>query len=94
MVADTPKTPDTATLRAVADHLDHVIAHGEPEQAKALLGILIADLRVNSRSEVLPTYRVGAPVVCAQTSSVGSGRLRLDRRARVEALLQALTDSP
>jgi hypothetical protein len=40
------------------------------EQAKALLAILIADLRVNSRDEILPTYRVGAPVVCAQTSSV------------------------
>jgi hypothetical protein len=38
--------------------------------SKALLRILIADLRVNSRAEILPTYRVGAPVVCAQTSSV------------------------
>jgi hypothetical protein len=43
----------------------------EPEQAKALLAILIADLRVNSRAEVIPTYRVGTPVVCAPTSSVG-----------------------
>ena len=33
------------------------------------LAILIADLRINSR-EVLPTYRVGAPVVCAPNSSV------------------------
>jgi hypothetical protein len=45
-------------------------AHGEPEQAKALLAILIADMRVNSRAEVLPTYYVGAPTVCAPTSSV------------------------
>lgn len=51
MAADTPKTPDTVTLRAVADRLEHVVAHREPEQAKALLAILIADLRVNSRSE-------------------------------------------
>jgi site-specific DNA recombinase len=65
MVADAPKTPDTATLQAVADQLDHVIAHGEPEQAKALLAILIADLQINGRAEVLPTYRVGAPTVCA-----------------------------
>jgi hypothetical protein len=36
----------------------------------ALLRILIAELRVNSRDEILLTYRVGAPVVCAQTSSV------------------------
>ncbi len=43
---------------------------GDTDQAKALLRILIADLRVNSRTEILPIYRVGAPVVCAQTSSV------------------------
>ncbi len=54
----------------MADQLDHVIEHGEPEQAKALLAILIAELRVNSRNEILPTYRVGAPVVCAPNSSV------------------------
>gem|GEM_PF-1209810 len=30
----------------------------------------IAELRVNSRSEILPTYRVGAPVVCAPSSSM------------------------
>jgi hypothetical protein len=70
LAADTPTTPDTATLRAVADQLDHVITNGEPEQAKALLAILIADLRINSRAEILPTYRVGTPVVCAPTSSV------------------------
>jgi hypothetical protein len=46
---------------------------------------------VNSRSEVLPTYRVGAPVVRAQTSPVDAGGLRLNRRARVEALRQALS---
>jgi site-specific DNA recombinase len=68
--AEAPATPDKAALRAVADRLDHVIASGEPEQAKALLAILIAELRVNSRSEILPTYRVGAPVVCAPHSSV------------------------
>jgi hypothetical protein len=62
--------PDTATLRAVADNLDLVISRGEPERAKALLATLIVELRVNSRSEILPTYRVGAPVVCALGSSV------------------------
>jgi hypothetical protein len=35
--------------------------------SEGLLAILIADLRVNSRTEVLPTYRVGAPMVCAST---------------------------
>jgi site-specific DNA recombinase len=70
LAADTPTTPDAAALNAVADQLRQVIETGDPDQAKALLRILIAELRVNSRSEILPTYRVGAPVVCAQTSSV------------------------
>jgi hypothetical protein len=83
LAVDTPTTPDTATLHAVADQLDHVIAHGAPEQAKALLAILIADLRINSRAEVQPTYRIGAPVVCAPTSSVGDTGLEIVSGARV-----------
>ena len=85
LAADTPTTPDTGALNAVADQLGQVIETGDPDQSKALLRILIAELRVNSRSEILPTYRVGAPVVCAQTSSVeptavNSNRL-LERRS-------------
>jgi site-specific DNA recombinase len=52
--------------------------HGRYRPTKALLRILIADLRINSRNEVLPTYRVGAPVVCAQTSSTEANRARTD----------------
>jgi hypothetical protein len=58
------------TCRSHGERRGRVIAMGALDQTKALLDILIADLRVNSRKEVLPTYRVGAPVVCAQTSSV------------------------
>lgn len=92
LAADTPTTPDTTQLQAVADHLDHVIAHGTPQQAKALLRVLIAELRINSRNEVLPSYRVGAPAVCAPTSSVDAGGRRPNRRARVEALRRALVE--
>jgi site-specific DNA recombinase len=70
LAASTPAAPDTASLNAVAYRLDYVIANGEREQSKALLATLIAELRVNSRSEILPTYRVGAPVVCAPNGSV------------------------
>ncbi len=83
LAADTPSAPDAAALRAVADQLDHVIEHGEPEQAKALLAILIAELRVNSRNEILPTYRVGAPVACAPTSSVEPTEVNANRCARL-----------
>jgi site-specific DNA recombinase len=77
LAADAPASPDSSELAAVAQHLNRVIAAGDPKQAKALLRLLIAELRVNSASEILPTYRVGAPVVCAQTSSVELARLEL-----------------
>jgi hypothetical protein len=37
---------------------------------QALLRLLIKDLRVNGRSEILPTYRIVTPEVCALPSSV------------------------
>ena len=64
------ETADSTALGAVADNLERVIASGSPEKAKALLRLLIAELRVNGRSEILPTYRVVTPEVCATTSSV------------------------
>jgi hypothetical protein len=57
------------TQQAVADRLDHVIAQGEPEQAKALLTIPIAELRVESRSEILPTVSARR-WFCAPNNSV------------------------
>jgi hypothetical protein len=43
---------------------------GEPEPGKALLAILLAESFVKRRGEMLPTYRVDAPMVCAPSSSV------------------------
>ncbi len=67
--ADT--TPDSADLEAVADQLERTIADADPKQAKALLRLLIKDLCANGKSEILPTYRVVTPEVCALPSSVG-----------------------
>jgi site-specific DNA recombinase len=83
MAPDEPTTPDRPSLQAVANRLDHTIAHGEPEQAKALLSILIAELRVNSRAEILPTYRLSTPTVCAPTSSMGDTGLELSSGAQI-----------
>jgi site-specific DNA recombinase len=63
-------SPDRADLAAVADNLETTIATAEPQQAKALLRLLIKDLRVNARSEILPIYRVVTPAVCAPLRSV------------------------
>jgi site-specific DNA recombinase len=67
-----PPAPDGAALAAVADRLDDVIRAADPKQAKALLRLLIKDLRVSSRREILPSYRVVTDAVCALPSSVGA----------------------
>jgi hypothetical protein len=56
----------------VADNLETTVATANPRQAKAPLRLLIKDLRVNARSEILPTYRVVTPAVCALPTSVGA----------------------
>jgi hypothetical protein len=55
----------------MADQLENVIAKGEPEQAKALLRVPIAELRVNGKTDIQPTYRIVAPGVCATSEKVG-----------------------
>lgn len=82
-------TPTAADLAAVADRLENVLARGEPEQTKALLRILIAELRVNSKSNIQPTYRIVAPGVCATSEKMDGAGRRLNRKARVEALRRA-----
>jgi len=58
--------PTRAELVAIADNLDHLLANAEPQQAKALLRHLIAELKVTSRAKIQPTYRVITDTVCAQ----------------------------
>jgi hypothetical protein len=69
-LADPAESFDPQALATVADRLRDTLAAGEPEQTKALLRLLIKELRVNGRSEILPTYRVVTPEVCATPSSV------------------------
>lgn len=62
--------PTAADLAAVGDELEHVIAEAEPQKAKALLRVLIQELRVNGRAEILPIYRLVTPAVCAMSEKV------------------------
>ena len=71
------QTPDEAAraltaaeLAAVADHLETAIAEADPQKAKALLRLLIDEQRVNGRAEILPTYRLVTPEVCAMSDKV------------------------
>ena len=80
---------DPQALASVVDRLRETLAAGEPEQTKALLRLLIKEFRVNGRSEILPTYRVVAPEVCATTRSVAPGGIEPPRAASKAAALSA-----
>jgi site-specific DNA recombinase len=73
---DAAQPPTPAELATVAQEIERVIADAEPQQAKALLRLLIAELRVNGRHDIQPTYRVITPDrahaagVCATSGKV------------------------
>ena len=46
------------------------MTNAEPQQAKALLRHLIAELKVESRAKIQPSYRVITPAVCATSEKV------------------------
>jgi len=52
-----------------------VIAKGEPQKTKALLRLLIQELRVDGRAQIQPTYRLVTPEVCATSEKVGGAGL-------------------
>ncbi len=66
------QAPTAAHFAEVAELLETVIAEADPQKAKALLRLLIEELRVNSRAEILPTYRLVTPAVCAMSEKVGA----------------------
>ena len=61
-----------AEVAEIANVLEAVASEGDPRKAKALLQLLIEELRVNSRAEILPTYRLVTPEVCAMSEKVGA----------------------
>jgi hypothetical protein len=72
--------PTPALVAEVADLLEAVLDEGDPQKAKALLRLLIDELRVNSRAEILPTYRLVTPEVCAMSEKVGAAGIEPNRR--------------
>jgi site-specific DNA recombinase len=64
------KAPTAADLTEVADLIEEVIAEANPQKTKPLLHLLIDELRVNGRAEILPTYRLVTPAVCAMSEKV------------------------
>jgi len=69
-VEKAPTTGAAGTLRAVMSVPDPPLSRKVLEQVKALLRLLIAELRVNGKTDIQPTYRIVAPGVCATSEKV------------------------
>jgi len=68
--------------------LEDVIAEANPQKTKPLLRLLIDELRVNSRAEILPTYRLITPTVFCYRGRLGPmSRSGVPRRRRSSASL-------
>lgn len=75
-----------------------MIADGQPKHTKALLRLLIAELRVNSKADIQPTYRVltpdRLPTAGACPTSEKSGEDRTLGKPLFEAPALDLSDRP
>ena len=59
-----------ADLAIVADKLDQLLTTGEPQKVKALIRELVAELKVNGKTEIVPSYCLNAAPVCATSEKV------------------------
>jgi hypothetical protein len=52
------------------EQLEKLLTTGEPQKAKALIRELVAELKVNGKNEILPSYYLNAAPVCATSEKV------------------------
>lgn len=69
-VCDPSESISAAEVAQWAERLPNLLTAGSAQQRKALLRKLIKEIRVMSRDEVVPTYRI-PPLVRAVSGSVG-----------------------
>jgi site-specific DNA recombinase len=86
---ETARAPVAADLAEIADAIEAVATEGDPQKAKALLRLLIAELRVNGRAQILPTYRLVTPEVCAMSEKVEAAGIEPASAAAPKKHLQA-----
>jgi exonuclease VII small subunit len=82
--------PTAADLAAIADQLERVLGEGEPQKSKALIRELVAELRVNIKAEILPSYYLDAAPVWATSEKVDLTGLLSN--FETEALYKRLTE--
>jgi site-specific DNA recombinase len=83
-----PERVTPADLDALRRELRAALEHSTPARTKTVLQAMIDTIRVDARDHIEPTFRI--PAVREPCGSMDSGGRRLNRKARVEALRQAL----
>jgi hypothetical protein len=53
-----PGPPPPAALRQVADHIDEIIGAGTHTQRKALIGALVANVKITGPGRAVPVFRI------------------------------------
>jgi hypothetical protein len=86
-----PERTTSDDLDAMRADLRDALNNSAPTRVKTVLQTLIDGIQVHARDNIEPTFRI--PAVRVDYGYMDPARLRRNRRARVEALLQALADS-
>jgi site-specific DNA recombinase len=60
-VSAVPAAPPAATLRQVADHIADIVASGSHSQRKALIDVLIAQIKITAPGRIVPVFRIPQP---------------------------------
>ena len=89
-VAAVPTAPPTATLRQVADHIAGVVASGSHSQRKALIEVLIAQIKITGPGRIVPVFRIPQPTAADQPG--GSADPATTRRTTPEDPVRVLTN--
>jgi len=87
--AEAPEAPSAVDVAEWAKHLGTLLRAGTAQQRKALFRLLVKELRVMSREEILPTYKIPA-MVRAPEGQVDPRGCYSNSRQSLEAQLQSL----
>jgi site-specific DNA recombinase len=70
-VAAVPAAPSAAALRQVADHIGDIVESGSHGQRKALIEVLIAQIKIIAPGRIVPVFRIPQPASHQPEPSAG-----------------------
>jgi site-specific DNA recombinase len=89
-VATVPTAPPALALRQVADHIADIVASGSHSQRKALIEVLIAQIKITGPDRIVPVFRIPQPWAADQAQVPAD--LATTRRETREDPVRAMTN--